>query len=228
MQGMHQTRRLSSVGVYSHKRTEVSEKDKRDMQEKKKSQNQKLYEILVPKSSEGAFGRFGECRWGTMPYLKTLLRMEEYDRNLTRTQQLHRDTKLAEPKTRKEVVGASTRKLNSWQSRCPQWGNNRVDTTRRKVLPPVDKKAAVDALHFKLQSRKEDLDHIDNTRYSETPFHKKKQASKVFDVSDYVSRERTIITSGRTFTWGGRMKYDKPPFNPDRAREISYSNLGGH
>ncbi len=70
------------------------------------------------------------------------------------------------------------------------------------------------------QSRKEVHDHIDNSRYSETPFHKKKQASKVFDVSDYVSRERAIITSGRTFTWGGRMKYDKPPFNPDRSRQI--------
>ena len=98
-----------------------------------------------------------------------------------------------------------------------------MDTTQRKVLPPVDKKKAVDALHFKLQNRKtnDHLDHIDTARYSETPFHKKKQASKVFDVSDYVSRERAIITSGRTFTWGGRMKYDKPPFNPDRSRQIS-------
>jgi len=201
---------------------EDMQRRKEKQKELKKSQNRKLYELLVPKSSEAASGRFGECRWGTMPYLKTLIRMEEYDRTLTRTQQLHRDTQLAKPKNRMEVVGASTRKTNSWQGRCPQWGNNRVDMTQRKVLPPVDKKKAVDALHFKLQSRKEALHgHIDNTRYSETPFHKKKQASKVFDVSDYVSRERAIITSGRTFTWGGRMKYDKPPFNPERSRQIS-------
>ena len=198
------------------------EREKAKKREAKKSQTQKLYELLVPKSSTGEVGRFGECRWGTMPYLKTLIRMEEYDRSLTRTQQLHRDTQLAKPKNRKEVVGASTRKTNSWQGRSPQWGNNRVDMTQRKVLPPVDKKKAVEALHFRLQSRKEALHgHIDNTRYSETPFHKKKQASKVFDVSDYVSRERAIITSGRTFTWGGRMKYDKPPFNPDRSRQVS-------
>ena len=217
----------SGRGTQQQNASSSTSSTKKKEKEKKKSRNQKLYELLVPKSSEGAYGRFGECRWGTMPYLKTLIRMEEYDRTLTRAQQLHRDTKLAEPKTRKDVVGASTRKVNSWQSRCPQWGNNRVDTRTYKTLPPVDKKAAVDALHFKLQSRKNEdkYDHIDNTRYSETPFHKKKQASKVFDVSDYVSRERAIITSGRTFTWGGRMKYVKPPFNPDRSRQISQTQL---
>ena len=83
------------------------EREKAKKREAKKSQTQKLYELLVPKSSTGEVGRFGECRWGTMPYLKTLIRMEEYDRSLTRTQQLHRDTQLAKPKNRKEVVGAS-------------------------------------------------------------------------------------------------------------------------
>ena len=41
-----------------------------------------------------------------------------------------------------------------------------------------------------------------SARYSETPFHRRKQQAKVFShVSDYVARERAIIISGRTFTW---------------------------
>ena len=79
-----------------------------------------------------------------MPYLKTLIRMEEYDRSLTRTQQLHRDTQLAKPRTEK-VVGQHP-KDNSWQGRSPQWGNNRVDMTQRKVLPPSIRKAVGPAL----------------------------------------------------------------------------------
>eukprot|EP00899_Mesostigma_viride_P002206 jgi/Mesvir1/11987/Mv00296-RA.1 len=53
-------------------------------------------------------------------------------------------------------------------------------------------------------------------KYSETPMHLQEMHSKVFDIPDFIARERAVITAGRTFTWGGRMRYKLPGFNPSR------------
>ena len=82
--GKHDVQQRSGRGVQQQIASSSTSSTKKKEKEKKKSRNQKLYELLVPKSSEGAYGRFGECRWGTMPYLKTLIRMEEYDSKKTK------------------------------------------------------------------------------------------------------------------------------------------------
>ena len=61
----------------------------------------------------------------------------------------------------------------------------------------------------------------EDSHYSETPFHERKAAGRLFDLPEYVTRERAIITAGRTFTWGGRQKHKMPKFDPDRDRLLS-------
>lgn len=60
----------------------------------------------------------------------------------------------------------------------------------------------------------------DPERYSETPVHRRAANRKVFEIPAEVARERSIITSGRRFTWGGRQKLALPGFNPHRERQL--------
>mmetsp|Transcript_406 Transcript_406/g.1016 ORF Transcript_406/g.1016 Transcript_406/m.1016 type:complete len:226 (-) Transcript_406:151-828(-) len=57
-------------------------------------------------------------------------------------------------------------------------------------------------------------------RYSETPVHQRSAGRKVFEIPVEVARERSIITAGRRFTWGGRHKLELPGFNPHRERQL--------
>eukprot|EP00976_Prorocentrum_cordatum_P074195 1181412-Prorocentrum_minimum.AAC.1 len=59
--------------------------------------------------------------------------------------------------------------------------------------------------------------------YSETPIHIREHQAKVFDLPQFVCKERAIITAGRTFTWGGRMKHQLPGYDPLRARNLTDS-----
>ena len=39
----------------------------------------------------------------------------------------------------------------------------------------------------------------------------------MFDLPDFITAERALLTAGRTFTWGGRFPLQRPGF-ADRAR----------
>ncbi len=199
----------------------------------KKPSEYNLYEILIPpQESQASTGRFGDSRWGTLPYLKTLIRAEAYHRSNTRKKQLQKDTRLSQPRMRKVIAqnsGGSASSSGSGSAK-PQWGHvNPRDAPTMRALPPVNKRAARYAHRGATERGSGSGGGADasSARYSETPFHRRKQQAKVFShVSDYVARERAIITSGRTFTWGGRMKYEAPTFNPDRNRMVSTGQWG--
>eukprot|EP00238_Polyblepharides_amylifera_P008231 CAMPEP_0196587000 /NCGR_PEP_ID=MMETSP1081-20130531/56135_1 /TAXON_ID=36882 /ORGANISM="Pyramimonas amylifera, Strain CCMP720" /LENGTH=86 /DNA_ID=CAMNT_0041909049 /DNA_START=316 /DNA_END=576 /DNA_ORIENTATION=+ len=65
-------------------------------------------------------------------------------------------------------------------------------------------------------------DDFDET-YSETPIHLRDQQAKVFDLPQFVCQERAMITAGRTFTWGGRMKLQLPGYDPLRHKMLTTS-----
>jgi len=172
------------------------------------------YEVLLPRPSHSVVGRANDCKFSTIPYVRTVLRSEAYERTVSRTKQQNLNSELARPKVVNQPPPAQkdpllpARQLPSYEERLAAAGPPLPQPRRRS-----DRGRASDPRNF---SGREGF----SDRYSETPMHERKAASKVFDLPEYVARERAIITSGRHFTWGGRLRLQLPSFDPLRDRML--------
>mmetsp|Transcript_25508 Transcript_25508/g.42735 ORF Transcript_25508/g.42735 Transcript_25508/m.42735 type:complete len:201 (+) Transcript_25508:396-998(+) len=187
------------------------------------------YEALLPKPSHSNVGRYVDCSHVTIPQVRSYLRSEAYERTTTQPQQSAHDAKLSVPKRLdKQKIGqgaqralkqkqliAESRTKASAQSKSEYF----VPELSKRVLPPVSSKLRT------RPPREPRADQEWDESYSETPIHIREHQGKVFDLPPFVCKERAIITAGRTFTWGGRMKLQLPGYDPLRAKNLTASTF---
>eukprot|EP00240_Pyramimonas_obovata_P014545 CAMPEP_0118923462 /NCGR_PEP_ID=MMETSP1169-20130426/1975_1 /TAXON_ID=36882 /ORGANISM="Pyramimonas obovata, Strain CCMP722" /LENGTH=204 /DNA_ID=CAMNT_0006864447 /DNA_START=218 /DNA_END=829 /DNA_ORIENTATION=+ len=191
------------------------------------------YEALIPRPSHSKAGKTVDARQYTIPQVRTFLRAEAYQRTVTQPQQATRDSLMAVPKVRNAEVGSGTsfrqkqrQRIHEAKTRTAEHvqrlkaneADKLIPSLSRRELPPV---AAHRPRPMRETSRAAE-DQWDES-YSETPIHIREHQAKVFDLPKFVCKERAIITAGRTFTWGGRMKHQLPGYDPLRARNLTES-----
>lgn len=184
------------------------------------------YEALLPRPSHSVTGRFSDCKTSTIPHVRTFLRSQAYERTVTRPKQANRDDYLARPKAQNVPPAevAEARKLNKQRL---------LSARQRQIIrqtPEISVRARMPELPPRPVCRADAKKEVENDdkfseKYSETPIHKRTQQNKVFELPEFVAQERAIITSGRTFTWGGRMKLPMPGFDPTRQRLLTETHL---
>lgn len=177
------------------------------------------YEVFLPRPSHSVVGRFNDCHQTTIPYVRTFLRAEAYARTVTRHRQAGLDGALSRPRVvnhpRPEVLADRER-----QRHLPALETRLAHTVPEELPPGLPPVPVPRYAHVTRRQQVEEQDAASD-RYSETPIHERRAQSKVFDLPEYVARERAIITAGRTFTWGGRQRLQLPSFDPHRERLLN-------
>lgn len=208
--------------------------------------NWSQYSVLLPQPSFSKTGSQIEVLTSSRPMVRSILRSQTYERTVSVEDQDRKWASMARAKYHVEkdpVIGAWEARRQSYRAEVRKTldRNPNLPFAKRPPMlepPPPPPPKPVPVPHPK--SRLPDLErrlarerrrngekpanhpsmaNID--RYSETPVHRRAASRKVFnDIPADVSRERSIITKGRRFTWGGRQKLELPGFNPHRERQL--------
>lgn len=196
------------------------------------------YEVLLPQRSYSKIGQTIEQVTSSRPMVRSILSSQAYERVVTVEEQDRKWTSMSKAKFTKEKDPA----VAAWEHelalrRAEARKNLSLPFARRPPkpeptppkLPPVPHpKSTLPNLERRLarerrragQKPEGHASIRDPDRYSETPVHQRCAGRKVFEIPPEVARERSIITSGRRFTWGGRQKLALPGFNPHRERQL--------
>lgn len=199
------------------------------------------YEVLLPQPSYSKIGHTIEQMTSSRPMIRSILRSQSYARTVSVEQQDRKWTEMARAKHVKEKdpsVASFESDLASRRAEARKYPAHTLPFARRppirpeltepKPEPTPHPKSTLPDLERRLarerrRAGQKPVGHPDigePDRYSETPVHRRFAERKVFALPPEVARERSIITSGRRFTWGGRHKLALPGFNPHRERQL--------
>ena len=208
---------------------------------KKSSVEWTRYEVLLPQPSYSRVGQTIEQTTSSRPMVRSILRSQAYERMVNVEDQDRRWTAMAKAKHAKDkdpAVAAwehelALRRAEARKNRSLPFARPgpplRPEPTPPKPEPMPHPKSTLPDLERRLarerrRAGQKPKGHPSTTRpdrYSETPVHQRFAERKVFEhLPPEVARERSIITSGRRFTWGGRQKLTLPGFNPNRERQL--------
>mmetsp|Transcript_11357 Transcript_11357/g.21630 ORF Transcript_11357/g.21630 Transcript_11357/m.21630 type:complete len:195 (-) Transcript_11357:180-764(-) len=180
------------------------------------------YEAMLPRPSHSTTGRQYDCKSNTIPHIRTFLRANAHERTVSLEKQTAHDAHLSVPKKLAAPTGQGAERRKEQMEKI---ANSRKSGVV-KQLPPLSqrvfpRRSAATQAPADGESSKH-LEEEDET-YSETPIHQREAQAKVFDLPQFLRTERAIITAGRTFTWGGRLKLQLPGYDPLRHKQLTAS-----
>ena len=152
------------------------------------------FEGLLPSEPWSLCGHHLNNAGSTLPFVRTIMGAEVHQRSTSRRTQAKSDSDLALPRQGLDPGRRRAPLRPPGQARAPQRGYPRQPKKAPPALPVVRKRPTAPARRL----AQEEAEAVDAKVYWETPFHHRNQEARVFQVSDYVSKERAIITAGRT------------------------------
>mmetsp|Transcript_40424 Transcript_40424/g.99980 ORF Transcript_40424/g.99980 Transcript_40424/m.99980 type:complete len:226 (-) Transcript_40424:132-809(-) len=206
------------------------------------------YEVLLPKPSYSATGKGIEVITSSAPMVRSILRSHAYEVVVSVEDQDRKWAAMAKAKAPRKIDSAVGAWENELAERRAEARRNLAlpfakrppppqvphpsssgptpavatipEAARLKILPDLERRLARE--RRRAGQKPQDHESLRTAaNYSETLVHTRAVDRKVFDhIPRDVARERSIITSGRRFTWGGRHKLALPAFNPHRERQL--------
>ena len=155
------------------------------------------FEGLLPSEPWSLCGHHLNNAGSTLPLVRTIIGAEVHQRSTSRRTQAKSDSDLALPRQGLDPGRRRAPLRPPGQARAPQRGYPRQPKKAPPALPVVRKRPTAPARRL----AQEEAEAVDANVYWETPFNHAHQEARVFQVSDYVSKERAIITAGRTNAW---------------------------
>ena len=200
------------------------------------------YEVLLPQPSFSKIGQTIEQTTSSRPMVRSILRSQAYERVVSVEDQDRKWAAMAKAKHAKEKDPSVAAWEHELALRRAEARKNlslpfarpgpplRPEPTPPKPEPVPHPKSTLPNLERRLARERRragqkpvvgEPNDAQRGKYSETPVHRRFAERKVFNhLPPEVARERSIITSGRRFTWGGRQKLALPGFNPHRERQL--------
>ena len=185
--------------------------------------------IIKPVESCSLPGRAQEAMGSTLPFVASLMKTESHQRMVNRRRQKLRDVLLSRPRVVQMVPGPDGLMEGARRAQGPLAG--KPSPQRGQPLPPPRRPPPLPVVKVRPTAPKRRLakaedDEVDSDKYSETSFLHRRKAGRVFDLSEYVTRERATFSAGRTFTWGGRMRFKLPTADKDDRDRLLRAGRG--
>ena len=165
----------------------------------------------------------------TLPFVASLMKTESHQRMVSQRRQKLRDVLLSRPRVVQMVPGPDGLMEGARRAQGPLTG--KPSPQRGQPLPPPRPPPPLPVVKVRPTAPKRRLakaedDEVDSDKYSETSFLHRRKAGRVFDLSEYVTRERATFSAGRTFTWGGRMRFKLPTADKDDRDRLLRAGRG--
>ena len=155
------------------------------------------FEGLLPSEPWSLCGHHLNNAGSTLPFVRTIIGADTHQRSTSRRTQAKSDSDLALPRQGLDPGRRRAPLRPPGGARAPQRGYPREQKAGPPPLPVVRKRPTAPARRL----AQDEVEAIDAKVYWETPFHHRNKEARVFQVSDYVAKERATITAGRTNAW---------------------------
>ena len=211
------------------------------------------YEAMLPRPSHSKAGLHDECVRTTVPFVRTILRASAHEKTTTSARQNNHDKFLASPRKPSWRSAHEERDVLKREWKAKHSVLSEEELAEAEALEDKGNKEEASKLpkRPKAVSRTPRPRFTDKTgevvstrpvvsepgttvrhetppmgSYSETHAHLAKQSrTRAPGVTEDMQKQRYVVTSGRAFTWGGRLRFEMPKHDPTRSRQLLTRNL---